>query len=253
MGLRWSFLWIMAATTGTLALLTLESAMARADQAQQRIVYTVPGMDTVRVQRDLLYKRDNGTELKMDVYFPPAPSGRTSRPGVVFLHGGGLPSTMVSAKDWGVFVSYGQLLAVSGLVAVTFNHRFSSPDEVRTAAQDIQDALRYVRDNAESFGLDRERLCLWAFSGAGVLLTDALRERPSYLRCLVAYSAIFDLQYYKVFDPQAYRGGEYTGESDTVSDEVVRQFSPARQLKIGNAPLPPLFIARAGKDHPVLN
>jgi acetyl esterase/lipase len=140
-----------------------------------------------------------------------------------------------------------------GLVAVTFNYRFSSLDEVRTAAQDIQDALRYVRDSAESFGLDRDRLCLWAFSGSGVLLTDPLRDRPSYLRCLVAFSAIFNLQYYKVFDPQAYRGGEYTGESDIVSDEVVQQFSPARQLKTGSSPLPPLFIARAGRDHPVLN
>jgi hypothetical protein len=27
-------------------------------------------------------------------------------------------------KDWGVFVSYGQLLPATGLVAVTFNHRY---------------------------------------------------------------------------------------------------------------------------------
>lgn len=253
MCLKWSFLWLMMATTGIVALITPGSKIARADQTQHRIVYTIPGMDAVRVQRDLTYKRDNGTDLKMDIYLPPAQSKIPLLPGVLLLHGGGLPSTMVSAKDWSVFVSYGQLLAASGLVAVTFNHRFSSPEEVRVAAQDVQDALHYVRDQAESFGLDRDRLCLWAFSGAGVLLTAPLRDRPPYLKCLAAYSAVFDPQYYKVFDPQAYRGGEFTGESDTVSDEVVQQFSPARQLKTGNAPLPPLFIARAGRDHPVLN
>ncbi len=74
-------------------------------------------MDAVRVQRDLIYKQDNGAELKMDIYLPPAQSGTTLLPGVLLLHGGGLPSTMGSAKDWGVFVSYGQLLAASGLIS----------------------------------------------------------------------------------------------------------------------------------------
>jgi dipeptidyl aminopeptidase/acylaminoacyl peptidase len=235
-----------------LVALTPGGLLAQENRSQKRIVYTVPGMEAVKVERNIIYKRVNGSDLKMDVYLPPAQSDSKPLPGVLLLHGGPLPPS-VSAKDWGVFVSYGQLLAASGFVAVAFNHRFSSLDELPTAAGDIQDALRYVRDKAESFRLDRDKLCLWAFSGAGVLLTGPLRDRPAYICCLVAYYPVFDPQYYKVFDPQAYREGEYTGDSDIVSDEVVRQFSPVRHLKTGNSPPPPLLIARTGKDHPVLN
>lgn len=105
---------VMAMMSGMFVSLMPGRGRAQEGLPQQRIVYAVPGMDAVRVQRDLIYKRDNGTELKMDIYLPPAPSRSTPLPGVLFLHGGGRPSAMVSAKDWGVFVSYGQLLAASG-------------------------------------------------------------------------------------------------------------------------------------------
>ena len=253
MSWRRSFLWLAIVTVpAILVLLTPGSGLTREDLPQKRIVYSIPGMDSVKVRRDMTYKHADGADLKMDVYLPAVQSQTKPVPGVVLLHGGPLPPS-VSAKDWGIFVSYGQLLAASGLVAVAVNHRFTSVDELPTAATDIQDALHYVRDHAKSLHLDPDKLGLWAFSGAGVLLTDSLRDRPAYIRCLVAYYTVFDPQYYKVFDPQAYHEGQYTADSDMISDKVVQHFSPRSQLKAGNSLILPLLIARAGRDHPVLN
>ncbi|HEY6967695.1 MAG TPA: hypothetical protein VJA94_00585, partial [Candidatus Angelobacter sp.] len=70
-----------------------------------RLVYSVPGMDRVKVDRDISYKQIDATQLKMDVYRPPDLSETNLRPAVIFVHGGYLPADVpVKAlpKEWGV-------------------------------------------------------------------------------------------------------------------------------------------------------
>jgi hypothetical protein len=96
----------------------------------QPIVYSVPGMDKVEVRPDIIYKRDGQDEMKMDIYIAPGLAKDARRPAVLFIHGGPLgqhPSP--GAKDWGVYRSYGRLMAASGLVGVTFDHRYVSKKE----------------------------------------------------------------------------------------------------------------------------
>ena len=42
--------------------------------------------------------------------------------------------------------------------------------------------------------MDRDRLCLWAFSGGGPFLADPLRAWQAYVRCLVACYTVMDLR-----------------------------------------------------------
>src|SRR5262245_61976146 len=68
----------------------------------KRIVYQVPGMQSVRVKRDLVYKAAGGSELQMDVYSPRS-SGRRL-PAVLFIHGGRIPPNLLTTpKDWAVY------------------------------------------------------------------------------------------------------------------------------------------------------
>lgn len=96
-----------------------------ADPFAKRIVYRVPGMDRVRVERDLIYRGTATGGLKMDVYVPQDLSTSDRRPVVFFVHGGPIPDDL-RPKDWGVYQSYGELAAASGFVGVTFNHRLYS-------------------------------------------------------------------------------------------------------------------------------
>jgi dipeptidyl aminopeptidase/acylaminoacyl peptidase len=57
------------------------------------------------------------------VYQPSGLGEDERRPAVLLIHGGPLPKE-VSPKDWRLFQDYGRLLAASGFVGVTFNHRF---------------------------------------------------------------------------------------------------------------------------------
>jgi acetyl esterase/lipase len=171
----------------------------------------------------------------LDVYRPAS----TPAPGIVFVHGGPLPRELgFLPKDWGVYQGYGRLAAASGLVGVTFNHRFHGYGDIETAAADVAAAVDYVRAHAEELGIDPERLAVWAFSGGGPVLTPLLREPPTYLRALVAYYAVLDVRGL----PASMAGG--------ASSELLARFSPAAHLA---APLPPVFVARAGLDGPGLN
>lgn len=207
------------------------------EMIRMRVVFSVPGMDAVHVRRNLVYKTADGQPLHMDVYAPPGPS--RARPAVILVHGGPIPR--IGAKNMGVFVSYGELLAASGFVAVTFDHRFLTPAQLPDAGRDVKDLVAHVRENADSLGVDAERLALWVFSGGGPFLAAPLLERPAWLRAVVAYYAVLDLE-----RPPA-------GTDDGLSAEQRRNFSAIRGLGESARNAPPILVARAGLDNPWLN
>jgi acetyl esterase/lipase len=202
-----------------------------------RIVFTVPGMEDVNVRRDLVYKTADDQPLHMDVYSPPGPA--QPRPAVVLIHGGPIPR--IGAKNMGIFASYGELLAASEMVALTFNHRFLAQGRVVDAGNDVADLLAHVRLDANSLGIDPERLAVWAFSGGGPLLAAPLRDRPAWLHAVVAYYAVMDLQQ------------EPPGQAAPISADVRRTFSPLDAVAQGAGRVPPVLVARGGLDHPWLN
>jgi acetyl esterase/lipase len=207
------------------------------EMIRMRVVVQVPGMHAVEVRRDLVYRIASGQPLHMDVYRPPGPPWPP--PAVILVHGGPTPRT--GAKNMGVFVSYGELLAASGFVGVTFDHRFLAPSRLTDAKEDVAELIAHVRSDGGSLGLDPERLALWAFSGGGPLLAAPLLERPRWLRAVVAYYAILDLR-----EPPP-------GADDGLSPEQRRDFSAVHGLGEDARSAPPLLIARAGLDNPRLN
>lgn len=202
-----------------------------------RVVLRVPGMDATRARRDVVYRTVGAEPLHMDVYSPAGTAG--ARPAVVLVHGGPIPRT--GAKNMGVFLSYGEILAASGFVGVTFDHRFLAPERLADAREDVAAAVGHVRSEAATLGIDPDRLALWAFSGGGPLLAAPLRERPSWLRALVAYYAALDLR-----QPPP-------GAEDTLGPERRREFSAVESLGNDARTAPPLLLARAGLDHPWIN
>jgi acetyl esterase/lipase len=210
------------------------------EMARMRVVYTLPGMEAVAVQKNVVYKEagDPPTPLHLDVYAPPGLEKGERRPAVLFIHGGPVPAPGI--KEWGVFVSHGQLAAASGMVGITFHHRFFSPELAPEADKDVADLVAYVRKNAGDLGVDRERIALWAFSGGGPFLARWIAEPPEYVRALVAYYAVLDIR-----EPLG-------GHPDKLSRDTRARLSPVAQLAASTRPVP-MLIARAGQDDPRLN
>jgi acetyl esterase/lipase len=211
--------------------------------ATQRILYAVPGMEKIRARKDVTYKRVAQTELKMDVFSPRNLRRGARRPAVIFIHGGALPPNLLTKpKEWGAYVSFGQLVAASGFVGITFNHRFYGWDmkSLSDARSDVDDAIAYIRNNADQLGVDKDRISLWALSAGSVFLSSAISDAPSFIRCLVFYYAIMDLEPLRKDRP-------------AITDEVTREFSPIYRLEGAGKTFAPVFIARAGRDEPEVN
>lgn len=154
---------------------------------EKRIVYEVPGMSAIKVQSHSVWKRSDNTELILDQYLPAGRSPSTKMPGVLLVHGGPLrPTAEPMPKEWGAFVSYGQLLAASGLIGLMFNHRYFGKQGEQQAGEDIEAVMAYLLTHAEELMLDPTRICVWAFSGAGKLLPIIMR-REGVVRSLVLY------------------------------------------------------------------
>jgi acetyl esterase/lipase len=212
------------------------------ETSPKRIVHTISGMDQVQVRKNLTYKRAPERDLTADVYIPPNLSDGDRCPGVVFIHGGYLPPNLrTQPKDWGVFISYGQLMAASGLIGITFNHRYYGPEYLDTAQSDNGALVSYIRDRADQFALDRDKISLWAFSGGGPLVSWVIRDTPSFVRCLVLYYAILEVK------------PKHRDIPTTIPDEKVNEFSPVRQVQNLKKETLPIFVARAGLDRPALN
>lgn len=205
------------------------------------VVYRLPGMEQVKVVKDLSYKPGgNDPLLRMDAYIPQGLAGGQRHPAVVFIHGGA--GAQSRAKDWGIFISWGRLVAAAGMVGVTFTHRLGYPKPLLAeAASDVSDAVNYVRANADALHVDRDRICLAAYSGGGPMLSMAMRDAPPYVRCLVAFYAFLDIQQSELHRPHE-------------SAETLRDYSPIYHLIRQEGRIPPLFIARAGRDEiPAMN
>jgi poly(3-hydroxybutyrate) depolymerase len=199
----------------------------------KRIVYSVPGMERIKAHKDVVWKRVDGVELKLDLYAPPGKPRNRPLPVVVFIHGGPIPPNLrTEPKDWGVYISYGQLAAASGFVGITFNHRFYGMNRLRDAQSDVNDLVVYLRANTATLGIDPDRITLWAFSGGGPMLSSAVRDAPPYI------------PYYALLDSTI---------SGANGEDAQKEFSPLYQLKQKGQAVPPLFVARAGLDNPGLN
>jgi acetyl esterase/lipase len=153
----------------------------------QDVVWKVPGMDRVTVRKDVPYKKTDGRDLRLDLYYPPDFHSGSRLPAVVFLNGvGGRPDA--SLKDWGIYQSWGRLVAASGWIGVTFDARGGPSFD---AGPDIADLLRFVRSDGARLGIQTDRLAAWVCSGnvssgLRVLMED---EDPGLRAAVVYYGA----------------------------------------------------------------
>jgi dienelactone hydrolase len=186
-------------------------------------------MDRIRRERDLAYKSLPTGPLLMDIYRPL--EADKARPAVILVHGDGPPDWLKDIKDWGQYVSWGQLLAASGLTALTFNHRSTEGwTRIAEALSDVEDLVAFVRAGATRYNVDPDRLAVWVASAGGFIGAHvALSNRPA-VRCLVIF--------YGLMEPPPSAGAE------------PGRFSAAAKIDQEG---PPIFVGRAGLDRPRLN
>ncbi len=131
----------------------------------------VPGVaqGDIQVPRIVTYKRVATLELKAHVFKPSIPAAG-SRAAIVIFHGGGW-----SAGEPAWVYSSARRFAKRGMVAVAIQYRLSDQKSVTPldAMEDARDAIRWVRSQATSLGVDPRRVAAYGVSAGGQLAAAA--------------------------------------------------------------------------------
>ena len=115
----------------------------------------------------------NSTEsLLLDIHLPPDSDTRESKPAIVFIHGGGFIFGNKSMTDDMNFLNE---FLIRGYAAVSIDYRLTGrywPAEteraILDAVEDARAAVRFLRKNAQQYGLDTDRITVMGDSAGAV-------------------------------------------------------------------------------------
>ena len=191
------------------------------DMTTKAVVYRAPGMDQVKIRRDV--------ESTIDLYYPPNAKDEELLPAVVIVAGYSdfrEPAYFnCKFKEMGWVVSWAKLMATTGIIAVTYS--------TREPVADLRALLEFLRLNSETLGIDAGRIGLFAGSGNVPNALSALMDGGIKA---AAFSCGFTLDL----------------DRSTVVADAARTYgfvNPAAGKSVEDLPKNvPLLLVRAGQD-----
>lgn len=118
--------------------------------------------DQLDAKLNVTYARYGERTLEMDIYRPEEAWGQL--PAIVCIHGGGWAKGTRASH-----ANIAQALAARGYVAATISYRLSGEAPFPAQIQDCKAAVRYLRANAEAYGIDPDRIGAIGLSAGGHL------------------------------------------------------------------------------------
>jgi acetyl esterase/lipase len=221
----------------------------QAEPPQNTVVPTQP---TVVPQRDIVYCSPEGQEQKLDLYFPENKS--SLNPLAVYIHGGGW-SNGDKSLFWGMSIQ--PTLLKHGYIVASVNYRLYPQAQFPAMIEDVKCAIRFLRANADEYGIDPSRVGVWGDSAGGHLVSlvgaagpEAGFDVGEYLDQSSAVQAVVDL--YGPIDIAGLARKGYLGDlpgtvfgAKNSQDPILEKASPLTYL---SADMPPILILHGDHD-----
>jgi acetyl esterase/lipase len=209
----------------------------------------------VKVERNLEYARIGGGSLKLDIYSPRQPAGKL--PVVVWIHGGSWNS---GSKD---FCPVG-FMALRNVAIVSVDYRLTETAPFPAQLFDCKGAVRWLRANADKYGLDADHIGVFGASAGGhlALLLATTGGHPelegdvggnlnfsSRVQCVCAFYPPTDLNRL-VSDPQTRTNanGEVAKLIGGPVAENLDKAAAASPLTYVDKSCPPVYLLHGGAD-----
>lgn len=209
---------------------------------------------------DIVYSTATGTELRLSLVLPwhHEDRPRPRLPLIVFVQGSAwtFPNIYYQLPQLGRYAQFGHVVA-------TVTHRDSTRGNPFPAyLQDVKTAIRFLRANADSYGIDGERVCIFGTSSGGntALLVGLTADDPRYetaehadqsdaVRCVIACFGPTDLHAFsrgsreEILENPIF-AGLLGGQA---LEDVLRGMSPISEIVSGKA-YPPMLLAAGDAD-----
>jgi acetyl esterase/lipase len=129
----------------------------------------------VTVEKDVVFGKGGEIDLKLDIYRPPA--GAEKRMATIHFHGGGFAA---GSKD--ALAERIRPYAALGYVAIAAQYRLSGQAGYPALIHDAKAAIRWVRANAKTLGIEPQRIGVVGYSAGGyhALFTAGTGNRPEF-------------------------------------------------------------------------
>jgi acetyl esterase/lipase len=164
-------------------------------------------------------------------------------PVVVYVHGGGW---QLGDKAAGMYPWHSPLMAAHGYVAVNVGYRLSWMAPHPAQLDDLKAALGWLRANADTYGIDPDRVGVWGDSAGGHLCSMLGVDAPGTVQAVVARSAPGDLSSIDLnaIDNDAVLGSLVGGPPAQHLNELL-QLSPLQHV---HSAMPPFLIVHGTAD-----
>lgn len=136
---------------------------------------------------DVLYSEVNGVRLTLDAHIP---DGTGPFPTAILVHGGGWV-----AGDKQQYINYlFKPLADAGFAWFSINYRLAPQYRFPAPADDVEQAIRFIKANAAKYKVDTRRIALIGESAGGHLVAyvGARSQGPSRVAAVVSMYGIHD-------------------------------------------------------------
>ena len=111
------------------------------EMLQKQVLYSLPEMQQVTIQKDVLYKTVDDIALQIDIYTPPAATETSPLPAVIFIGGDAPESITLRLRESGPYTSWGRLVAASG------RHGFDILDDDARTHKIIRCTLEFLKSH----------------------------------------------------------------------------------------------------------
>lgn len=170
----------------------------------------------------------NGNSVKVWIYYPRLPEGKTGRPGLVYLHGGG----WIGGSPYDVEAACRLIAERAGCVVFNIDYSLAPEHKYPNGLDDCWASIRYIYENAEKWGVDPQKLGVGGDSAGGNLAAVcALKDRDlgtHYLRyCVLMYPVV-------TLPTGGCKGYRWSLEQYEICDEQREYIEPS--LHIGRPP-----------------
>lgn len=145
---------------------------AESSRPRAAVSRRILGQIDAEVRRDVVFARVDGHDLKLDLAVPraggdgPADAGRAQAgrrvPLVIWIHGGGWQG---GSKEGSPAV----FLLREGFAVASISYRLTDVATFPAQIHDCKAAVRFLRANAEQYGIDPQHIGVWGASAGGHL------------------------------------------------------------------------------------
>lgn len=202
-------------------------------------------------QADIEYGTANGVSLRLDAFIPDGPG---PFPTVILVHGGGWSGGDKSGGPRkGYMAPMHEPLTAAGFAWFSINYRLAPASRYPAPVEDVETAVRWVKQYASEYRVDVRRIALSGESAGGHLVAQAAvrADEATRVAAVVPFYGLFD------FVAETKRRGSLNPSFaglfgrdvlDESLEKLMRDASPINGVKPG---LPPFLLVHGTADQSV--